>query len=103
MRIRERIIFKLCLLVHKCVQGIAPESLREKIELSPTYKRTCNLVEKKFETEYGKRAFSRAGPKLWNNLPLSIRMVKDTTEFKKLLKTYLMTDAERFQLYVNMR
>ena len=103
LRIRERIIFKLCLLVHKCVSGTAPESLRDKIEMSPSYKRTYNLVERKFESEYGKRAFSRAGPKLWNNLPIAIRMESDTTEFKKLLKTYLMTDAERYQSYVNMR
>ena len=91
------------MLVHKCVSGTAPESLREKIEMSPSYKRTYNLVERKFESEYGKRAFSRAGPKLWNNLPIAIRMESDTTEFKKLLKTYLMTDAERYQSYVNMR
>ena len=102
LRIRERIVFKLCLLVHKCVLGIAPESLVEKITRLP-HQRTQKLVEKKFQSEYGKRSFSCAGPKLWNNLPTSIRMEKDTAKFKKALKSYLMINAEDFHSKVLMR
>ena len=102
LRIRERIVFKLCLLVHKCVLGIAPESLKDKIVPLP-HQRTHKLLEKKFESDYGKRSFSCAGPKLWNNLPASIRTEKDTTKFKKSLKSYLMTDAEDFHSRVLMR
>ena len=35
------------------------------------------------------RAFSAAGPKLWNELPLSLRSANTLTVFKKDLKTYL--------------
>ena len=38
---------------------------------------------------YGDRAFSNAGPKLWNQLPLSIRELSSIDSFKKSLKTYL--------------
>ena len=38
---------------------------------------------------YGDRAFSIAGPKLWNQLPLSIRELSSVDSFKKSLKTYL--------------
>ena len=38
---------------------------------------------------YGDRAFSIAGPKLWNQLPLSIRELSSIDSFKKSLKTYL--------------
>ena len=64
LKIRERIVFKLCLIVHKCVWCIAPTPLKEKIVMSNP--RTLQLVEKKFSYEYGRRAFSCAGPKLWN-------------------------------------
>ncbi len=41
----------------------------------------------------GDRAFSVAGPKLWNLLPVSIRSAQTISSFKLLLKTYLLTQA----------
>ena len=38
---------------------------------------------------YGDRAFSIAGPKLWNQFQLSIRELSSVDSFKKSLKTYL--------------
>ena len=101
LKIRERIVFKLCLIVHKCVWCIAPAPLKEKIVMSNP--RTLQLAEKKFSYEYGRRAFSCAGPKLWNNLPIELRMEKDTDAFKKLLKSFLMTSADVLYNRVNMR
>ena len=101
LKIRERIVFKICLVVHKCVWGIAPDSLIEKVVVSNP--RTFNLIEKRFSSVYGQRAFSRAGPKLWNNLPLEMRLENDTERFKKLLKSFLMTDANNLYSRVNMR
>ena len=50
-----------------------------KIELSREHSksRISYQVEKKFESEHEKGAFSRAGQKLWNNLPISIWMESD--------------------------
>ena len=42
---------------------------------------------------YDDRAFSIAGPKLWNELPLSLRKVKSVDVFKSQLKTYLFKQA----------
>ena len=100
LKIEERIVFKLCLIVHKCVWGSAPESYNDLIVMSNP--RTLKLVEKKFSTIYGKRAFSCAGPKLWNCLPIHIRKENDTNTFKKLLKSFLITDADGFYRHVNM-
>ena len=91
LRIEERIVFKVCLIVHKCVWGLVPEALKAMVEMSNP--RTLNLVEKKFRSVYGKRAFSYAGPKLWNNLPFHIRLEDDINKFKKLLKSFLMNDS----------
>ena len=101
LRIRERVVFKLCLIVHKCVWGFAPDSLREKIVVSNP--RTFNLVEREFTSVFGQRAFSRAGPKLWNCLPIKMRLEQDTSKFKKLLKSFLMTGANLLYHRINMR
>ena len=37
---------------------------------------------------YGQRAFSYAGPELWNTLPEHIKNSKSVNDFKKKLKTY---------------
>ena len=37
------------------------------------------------------RAFVAAAPKLWNDLPLEIRMAKSVDTFKKFFKTHLFS------------
>jgi hypothetical protein len=101
LRIEERVVFKICLIVHKCVWDMGPESYKDMIKVSNS--RTLKLVEKKFLTEYGKRAFSCAGPKLWNSLPLGIRAEMVTDVFKKKLKSFLMIEADELYRIVNMR
>ena len=44
---------------------------------------------------YGDRAFSFAGPKLWNDLPLEIRKCASVATFKQSLKTFLFKLAYR--------
>ena len=101
LHIEERIVFKICLIVHKCVWGRGPESYKEIIMISNP--RTLKLVEKRFSSEYGKRAFSCAGPKIWNSLPLDIRAEVETELFKKKLKSLLMTKSDELYRMVNMR
>ena len=40
----------------------------------------------------GDRAFVAAAPKLWNDLPLEIRMAKSVDTFKKFLKKHLLVN-----------
>ena len=53
----------------------------------------CNLVipicSKKTHAE---RSFSVAGPKWWNELPISLKKCDTGENFKKMLKTYLFTE-----------
>ena len=42
---------------------------------------------------YGERAFSVAAPRLWNKLPLQIRLSSSEAVFKANLKTYLFKRA----------
>ena len=45
--------------------------------------------------KYGCRAFSFVGPKLWNMLPSDIRVIDNTEDFKKALKTFLIRNGEK--------
>ena len=47
-----------------------------------------------FKTPFGSRSFSRIGPKLWNLLPMEIRMKTETEKFKTALKTYLFDEYD---------
>ena len=96
LRVRERIVFKICLLVHKCLHGSAPECLREMLQYSGS-ERTMKLIQPTHKGAYGSRSFARVGPKLWNLLPLKIRMEKDVHDFKKGLKTFLSDRSRAFK------
>ena len=118
--IRERIVFKICLIVHKgsgngiclivhkgsgngiCLiahKGSGNGIWKSFIAISNT--RIYNLVEKMIFSVNGERAFSRYGLKLWNKLALHVRMENDTNKFKKLLKSYLMTDLYSYYCCLN--
>ena len=92
--IRYRIQFKILLLVYKCLHGLAPQYLIELIKLRcpPRILRSSNrlVLEKPIinMASYGQRAFSYAGPDLWNTLPEHIKNFKSVNNFKKSLKTY---------------
>ena len=96
LRVRERIVFKICLLVHKCLHGSAPKCLKDLLNYSGS-ERTMKLVQPTFKGSYGSRSFGRVAPKLWNLLPLKIRSETDVDEFKKSLKTFLFDGFQEFE------
>ena len=96
--VRERIVFKILLIVFKIKNGLAPEYLKDLlINYNPARSlRSSNkcLLHAPSSREvstisYGNRAFSVAAPHLWNQIPLSIRTADTVNSFKRLLKTYL--------------
>ena len=95
LRVRERIIFKISLLVHKCLYGVAPKCLKELFVYAGS-KRTMKLRHETYNSSYGSRCFRRVAPKIWNLLPLTIRCEKDVTMFKKGLKTFLFDGYDDF-------
>ena len=97
LRVESRIIFKMLLLVHKSIQGKCSKNL----EL-PYKKYNCRpddflmLETKRCKTKYGERTFAWAAPRLWNALPLKMRVEQNTILFKKLLKTLLFNGTGGF-------
>ena len=96
LRVKERIVFKNCLLVHKCFYGRAPKCLKEMLNYVGS-ERTKKLVQSTHKGTYGTRCFSKVAPKLWNLLPLELRCVQDVDEFKKKLKTFLFDGFPDFE------
>ena len=55
-------------------------------------KKARAVVPVRTRTRLGDRAFDVAGPRLWNNLPASLRSTDSIAQFRKQLKTYLFRD-----------
>ena len=53
------------------------------------------LETRGYKTQYGRRTFTYAGPRLWNALPLSVRQEKDINNFKKQVKTILFEGTDK--------
>ena len=88
--VESRVIFKILLLVFKCLHGMCSENLISKLKYK---KYNCRpddhlkLETRKVSTKYGRRTFEYAGPRLWNSLPLHLRTEEDLGRFKGKLKT----------------
>ena len=102
LKVRERILYKIILLVYKCLHLQAPESLSNLLHYAES-DRFMRLRETKVNSKFGVRCFSHAGPKLWNLLPNEIRNQHKIDIFKKMLKSYLITNADEFNLKIDMR
>ena len=99
LSIPQRIQFKLCSVVYRCLHDTAPIYLRDLcVPISSLEGRShlrsaaagdlCIPLAK--TVTIGRRGFSVAGPAAWNNLSTTLKDYKLTvTAFKKLLKTEL--------------
>ena len=92
--VKYRIMYKILLLVFKCLSGEAPTYLQEMIKWHVprrTLRSSSALLLKVSRCRYktlGTRYFRYPGPTLWNDLPLKIRSAKDINCFKSLMKTH---------------
>src|SRR6218665_2573778 len=101
LRIGECINFKLCILMHKCLNNCTPSYLAESIRpLSDNPNRSRLRSSKsddvtipRTKTKMGDRPFRVSGPRAWNNLPGSIQAIKTLSAFKKQLKLHLLYDS----------
>jgi len=95
----ERVKYKLSVMVHSCLKGQAPQYVTDfRIPLSTVTSRQCLrsvsrqllYVPRYRLSSFARRAFSVAGPSVWNSLPEYLRdpaIGRDS--FRKQLKTFL--------------
>lgn len=87
LKVEQRIQFKILLLTHKCLHDRAPSYLSDSIhKIDIPHSRGPSLH---VPSKINSRAFSSAGPIMWNSLPIEIRGISDINVFKRNLKTYL--------------
>ena len=95
--VRQRVDFKIAVLVYKSLHGLTPPYLSEDCQLVTDLGRrhlwsvdVHTLAVPRTQTRLGDRSFAVAGPRLWNNLPVELRQ-RDIclSEFRRLLKTFL--------------
>ena len=101
--IRQRITYKLCLIVFRCLRGEAPAYLCEMLtplsgvhHLRPLRSAAHgNLQIPRTRTRtFGPRSFSVSGPSSWNKLPDNLKNIELTLQvFKSQLKTHLFHQA----------
>ena len=98
--VKQRIEYKICCVVFKCLTGRAPNYLIDLLSLKEnarTLRSNSNVLVlnvPKFKTKtYGPRAFAYAGPTLWNSLPNELKEVTSIELFRKNLKTLLFRTA----------
>ena len=98
--IRERSVFKICLLTFKALHGSAPiyisDLLKKHMPNRPGLRSASDVerldvpaTKSRAQRATADRAFSICAPRLWNNLPLEVRQSKNVDSFKKNLKTFL--------------
>jgi len=97
----ERVTFRLCVMVYKCLYDMAPvwtvpADLQHRRTLSTAFRDSQRPGCSKMLT-IGRRAFSCVGPAAWNSLPDRLKNCTLTIEqFRRLLKSSAWSAWEIF-------
>ena len=98
--INARVDYKICVLIFKCLNGLAPAYLSNLVSI---YKPSRNLRSSKALlltpvpsnfVRLGDRAFSVYGPKIWKKIPSHIKSSVSLNVFKSKLKTYFFENQQ---------
>jgi Reverse transcriptase (RNA-dependent DNA polymerase) len=104
LKAKERIDFKVAVLVFKCLHGTAPSYLADELCRSEDVQGRSRLrsasasqlvVRRTNRSTLGDRSFLVAGPRLWNTLPQLVTSASSLRIFKSLLKTHLFSSSFR--------
>ena len=100
--VKFRIQYKIALMVFKCINNIAPDYLSSIIKFRSPNRYSMRMDNDFYlleivpsETKRAKGAFSYQGPRVWNKLPYSIRLLNELSKFKTELKTHYFKLAYR--------
>ena len=94
-QVEARIFFKILTIVYKCVNNMAPECIIDLIDIRDAT--TCTLNYKHFQSPHARKSFSYIAPKLWNNLPLDLRLCLSLDKFKSQLKYLLFNNFNNYK------
>ena len=96
LRTEQLVIFDCAVMAYKIMNRLCQENLWNKFQQRSEYSsyntRFCgDLQIPRYNLEYVKKGFSYSALKVRNEIPISIRELPTLCQFKKQLKTHLMT------------
>ena len=99
--VKQRVEYKLCMMVHRCLYGDAPTYLVDLITPSAAATvrtglrsaASSTVAVPRTRSSLGDRSFAAAGARAWNKLPPPLRRVSSAATFKRQLKTFLFDHA----------
>ena len=98
LNVDARITFKILLLVFKVLKGQCSQNIELRYKTFNGRADDYLLLDTpNFKTAYGKRVFAYNGSRLWNALPVGVRMEDDVDKFKKSVKTILFEGNEELK------
>ena len=88
--ISERIVYKLCFLVHKASLGQSPDYITDLLQLVAATSSRSSLrdasrgdyVVPRTNRKTADRAFSTAAPRAWNQLPTELKRTQSSSAFR---------------------
>ena len=95
LKIPETVTYKLCLLVYKCQNNLAPRYLSNLLQSRPSSRLLQSFQSDNIYSTYFKNcqcqlsSLSSVGPRAWNSLLTAIKTAQSLDTFKALLKTHL--------------
>ena len=89
--INERVNQRICVTAYNFFNGTSPIYMSDIFTLKKVTKNTRNSLHR-FDiplrkTNVGQSALSYLGPKLWNNLPIDVKLAKNRNIFKHKMKS----------------
>ena len=100
LKAKERIDFKLAVLVYKCMHGTAPPYLADELSRSADSQARCRLrsasssslvVRRTRLSTVGDRSFPVAASRVWNGLPQHVIAAPSLQVFRSRLKTHFFS------------
>ena len=95
--VKYRVTFKIATIMYQTFHRRCPSYLSDLIAFASADSNVRQLrsfttraaAVKRSRTQFGRRAFSVAGPDIWNSLPVTIRTIDSHPAFRRALKTHL--------------
>ncbi len=86
-------------MVYKCLNGMTPQYLNDKITCNGNIYKYCtrsakDLHVKKYNTAYYARRFEVSGTLAYNNLPNHIKQQPSLNQFKNSVKRHLLAQKQ---------
>ena len=96
--VKKRIVYKIALLVFKCIHNLAPGYLSHLLNIRQQSRYNLRsrgdallLHIPRISSKKGEQSSDFCGPTVWNSLPVQVRTCTSVEAFKRNLKSYLFS------------